>query len=202
MLRLFDIVLALCMLLVAAVPMLVIALLIKSEDGGPVLFRQMRVGQGGRHFRILKFRSMRQDQTGQGSGEVAGSTLEEKRAARAKFRTTGANDDRITRIGRILRKTHMDELPQVLNVLAGDMSLVGVRPDTPAQEVDYTPAYWIKRHTYRPGITGLAQVHAGNHGTMQDRQRWDSEWIDNRSARLYVIILFKTIGRVLKGSSF
>ncbi|HKD98629.1 MAG TPA: sugar transferase [Micromonosporaceae bacterium] len=135
--RLLDIAVSLSALAVAGVPMLALMVLIRLDSRGPALFRQPRVGQGERVFTLLKLRTMRLDQ---GGPEI-----------------TARRDPRVTRIGRLLRKTSLDELPQMVNVLRGDMTLVGPRPETPALAVAYPPACrWV--FAYRPGLTGAAQV--------------------------------------------
>lgn len=196
LMRAIDLVLAVLILAVAALPMLVIAGLIRLDDGGPVLFRQVRVGREGRHFTILKFRTMTHDRN-RATGAVAGPVTP---ADRQKFKTTVLGDPRITRVGRVLRPLHMDELPQILNVMVGDMSLVGVRPDVPVQEADYSPQEWTDRHALRPGITGLAQID-GSVDSMASRTARDLEWVRNRSFGLYLAILFRTYFKVLKRNS-
>lgn len=202
MIRLFDILLSVVVLIVTTLPMLVVGIMIYAHDGGPVLFRQIRVGRDGRTFTMFKFRSMRQDNSASRGGEVQGRSPEERADARARFRTTQPDDPRITPVGRALRKTHFDELPQLYNVLRGDMSLVGVRPDTPAQEADYCAEYWRLRHKLRPGITGLAQVMNAADGGMEGRCYWETVWIEHHSLRLYLEVLLKTVSKVLKMSSF
>lgn len=194
--RVMDLILATVMLLLTGVPMIVIATLIMLDDGHPVLFRQTRVGRGGRTFTILKFRTMTFDRN-RATGSVVGHVTAEDRQ---KFQTTISGDPRITRIGRILRPLHLDELPQVLNVLRGDMSLVGVRPDVPVQQADYTPQEWIDRHILRPGITGLAQIDPSVN-SMATRTARDLEWVRNRSFRLYLLILIRTFSKVIKRNS-
>lgn len=203
MIRFLDIMLSLILLTLFIVPMGVIALLIAKDDGFPVIFKQERVGRDGNLFTIFKFRSMRKapKDVDDYSGAVAGNDLETKIKARAAFQTTQVGDPRITRIGRLIRKTHLDELPQLFNVLRGDMSMVGVRPDTPAQEVDYSEEYWIERHRFTPGITGMAQVMHTS-GGMEARCRWEREWLNNHSTALYIRLMLKTVGKVLKRSSF
>jgi lipopolysaccharide/colanic/teichoic acid biosynthesis glycosyltransferase len=202
MIRFVDLVLALLMLVLAALPMLIIVGVIYAHDGFPVIFRQTRVGRNGRLFTIFKFRSMRLGPPDDCSSALAGASRDEKLLTRAAFQTTQVDDPRITPVGRLIRKTHLDELPQILNVLRGDMSLVGVRPDTPAQEVDYTEEYWCLRHSLRPGITGLAQVMNPIDGGMEGRQYWETVWIEQHSLRVYSAVLLRTVVKVLKRSSF
>jgi len=197
LIRAADILIALVALLVLGVPMLVIALLIWAEDRGPSLFLQRRVGRDRKLFSIMKFRTMRVDPR-TGSGEVDGAGAEAVAAARARFQTTKVNDPRITRIGATLRLMHLDELPQLLNVLAGDMSIVGVRPDTPAQEADYSPSYWVERHALRPGITGPAQLH--NAQTLEQRSELERKWLSGPGFPAYARTLFATVGKVAKRS--
>jgi lipopolysaccharide/colanic/teichoic acid biosynthesis glycosyltransferase len=182
--------------------MLVVAVATIIEDGLPVVFRQTRIGQNGQPFTIYKFRSMRLTDPEHGTGEAIGGSPQDKLQARLKFKTTTINDPRITAVGRVIRKTHLDELPQLFNVLLGEMSLVGVRPDTPAQEVDYDSDYWVKRHIHKPGITGLAQVMNDEKGGMAGRQHWETVWIEQKSLQLYYIVLFRTFLKVLKRNSF
>lgn len=202
MIRFFDILLSTVLLLVTVPVTMVVAIVIYTHDGGPALFRQTRVGRNGRAFTIFKFRSMSLGGPESRSGEVTSQSGQDKAFARAQFRTTRPDDPRITPVGRIIRKTHLDELPQVLNVLRGDMSLVGVRPDTPAQEVDYSADYWRLRHRLRPGITGPAQVMNSAYSGMEGRQYWEMVWVEHHSLRLYFQILLKTALKVLSMSSF
>lgn len=138
--RAMDIVLSLVALCALSPLLLAAALTIAVETGLPVLFRQTRVGLNGREFGMFKFRSM------------------VKNAASIGPYFTTDNDPRITRVGRFIRRTSIDELPQLINVLRGDMSLVGPRPDVPAQRSLYSEADWAQRCSVRPGITGLAQA--------------------------------------------
>ena len=138
--RAMDIVLSLVALCALSPLLLAAALTIAVETGLPVLFRQTRVGLNGREFGMFKFRSM------------------VKNAASIGPYFTTNNDPRITRVGRFIRRTSIDELPQLINVLRGDMSLVGPRPDVPAQRSLYSEADWAQRCSVRPGITGLAQA--------------------------------------------
>ena len=197
--RLFDIVVALIASVVFAPIMLLVATAIKLEDRGPVFFRQNRVGRQLVPFSLFKFRSMSQGQELAGSGVVEGQDLS---LARAQFQTTVRNDSRITRVGHWIRRTHLDELPQLLNVVFGHMSLVGVRPDTPVQESDYSSEYWTERHRYRPGITGTAQVYAVEELGLADRSEKERWWLSDRSVLLYLKVLMATVTKVARGSSY
>ena len=198
LIRLFDVGLALIALVLLTVPMLLISLAIRLYDGGPVLFRQQRVGKDLRPFDLLKFRTMIVQQDGSNTGRLADAS--DKVAARAAFRTTTTNDPRITPVGRFLRPSHLDELPQLLNVLRGHMSLVGVRPDTEIQEVDYTLEHWRARHAYRPGITGPAQLDASIAG-LEDRARVERDWLERRGIGMYAAMLWRTFAKVAKSNS-
>jgi lipopolysaccharide/colanic/teichoic acid biosynthesis glycosyltransferase len=175
--------------------MLTVALLIKLESRGPVLFRQIRVGQGNRQFSIYKFRSMR----------VEALDQDGRRSARR-------DDDRVTRVGRFIRRTSIDELPQIFNVLKGDMSIVGPRPhalgslagDTPFWEV--TSHYWV-RHALKPGITGLAQVRGLRGATdtpehLTDRVRADLEYLSNWSLADDILIVLRTLRVIVHKNAY
>lgn len=164
--RLFDIGASLVALLLLSPLLLGTALAVAIESGFPVLFRQTRVGLGGQTFGMLKFRSM------------------VKNAASIGPYFTSANDPRITRVGRFIRRTSLDELPQLINVLLGDMSLVGPRPDVPAQRSLYTEADWVQRCSVRPGITGLAQ--ALYRSTSTEAQRLEADLRYTREASLWL----------------
>ena len=161
-----DIVLAMAALLALAPLLLGAALAIALETGLPVLFRQTRVGLNGREFGMYKFRSMA------------------KNAAQVGPYFTTDNDPRITRVGRFVRRTSIDELPQLINVLKGEMSLVGPRPDVPAQRSLYTPVDWAQRCSVRPGITGLAQALYRSDST--EVQRLDADLRYTREASLWL----------------
>lgn len=194
--RAVDLALALAIIVIASLPMLLVAAAILLDDRGPVLFRQPRVGRALRPFSILKFRTMTHDPnraTGAALGRVS-------RDERESFQTTIPGDPRITRVGKVLRPLHLDELPQMINVLRGEMSLVGVRPDVPVQEADYSPQEWVDRHVLRPGITGLAQIDI-TVDSMPARTVRDLEWVRNRSLGLYLSILLATFRKILKRNS-
>ncbi|MFK8036328.1 MAG: sugar transferase [Hyphomicrobiales bacterium] len=172
--RMFDILLSAVCLSLFAIPFLLIAVAIRVQDGGPAFFRQDRIGRDGQIFEMFKFRSMVQD------------------AAKHGSYMTAEGDPRVTSIGRFLRRTSLDELPQLLNVFLGDMSLVGPRPDVPQQQELYTASDWKKRHSIQPGITGLAQVRDRSQATFEARLSSDLEYVDRRSLVLDLKILLKT----------
>lgn len=175
----FDILVSVVMLILLAPILVLVALAVRLDTPGPVLYRQTRVGRHCAPFRILKFRSMVSN-----ADQIGGHS-------------THKGDARITRVGAILRKTSLDELPQLLNVLIGDMSLVGPRPDVPAQETLYAPEDWQKRHRVRPGITGLAQATARSVATHEDRTRLDLAYVDQSSFGFDMKLLGQTVKQVL-----
>lgn len=182
--RLFDLVVGTLLLLLSLPLFLVAALAVLLSSRGPVFYRQTRVGRGCREFRILKFRSMVAD------------------ADRIGPHSTAKGDPRITRVGRILRRTSLDELPQLLNVLAGQMSLVGPRPDLPEQMSLYTPEERELRHSVRPGITGPAQVKLRHEGTLEERKALDLDYARRAGVWLDLKILFLTVGHVFSRKSY
>lgn len=176
--RLFDVSVSLCLLLLLSPLLLGTALAVALESGFPVLFRQTRVGRLEREFGMYKFRSMVKD------------------AASIGPYFTSANDPRITRVGRFIRRTSLDELPQLLNVLKGDMSLVGPRPDVPAQKSLYTEADWAQRCSVRPGITGLAQALYRSDSTEAQRLEADLRYTREASLWLDLKICWWTVKRL------
>lgn len=177
--RILDIVVSFIILLIVLPLLLFIMILIRIETPGSPLFLQKRIGKNGKQFTLLKLRSMVSNAAQLGS-----------------FQTT-TNDSRITRIGRFLRMTSLDELPQLWNVLAGDMSLIGPRPETPAQEALYSPSDWQLRHSVRPGITGLAQVSGRSSLSPEDRLRFDLEYAASPGFMMDMQIACKTLQAVL-----
>jgi exopolysaccharide biosynthesis polyprenyl glycosylphosphotransferase len=161
-----------------------VALLIRLSSPGPIFFSQIRVGAGGRNFRVYKFRTMRTD------AEAGG----------AKWATK--NDPRTTRVGLFMRKTRIDEIPQLWNVLRGDMSLVGPRPERPEFVpwlAENLPFYEI-RHVIRPGLTGWAQVRYGYGATLEESRRkleYDLYYVKHASLGLDVLIMFETVKIIL-----
>lgn len=174
-------------LLVLSPVMVLVAVVIKLESRGPVIYRQARVGMNGRHFEILKFRSMRQD-----AEQASGPVWAQER------------DPRITRVGHWLRKLRLDELPQLLNVLRGDMNVVGPRPERPTfvEQFRQSIPYYEMRHSVRPGISGWAQVSRDYGASLDDAREkleYDLFYIKNRSVWLDVFILFQTTKIVFLG---
>jgi exopolysaccharide production protein ExoY len=188
--RLFDILASLTGLILLAPVLLAIALLLSLTSPGPILFRQKRDGFQGREFLIWKFRSMRASQGG-------GSVAEESAAATGGRLLKLADDPRVTPIGRILRVTSLDELPQLFNVLMGDMSLVGPRPLVPFMLEAYPDFRWV-RGSVRPGITGLWQIRDRENNTcVGSMMPHDLEYLERFSLALDAVILFHTIGVVI-----
>jgi exopolysaccharide biosynthesis polyprenyl glycosylphosphotransferase len=187
--RVMDVVGAL-IVLVATAPLLAVLAAIVKLDGGPVFFRGERVGLGGRHFHAYKLRTM----TWRGETEPSQLTRLNERTDGPLFKAT--DDPRVTPIGRFLRATSLDELPQLFNVLAGTMSLVGPRPAIPA-EVAQFDAELQRRHTVRPGMTGLWQVEARRNPSFNAYRRLDLRYVDNWSLSQDVAILLATIPAVL-----
>jgi exopolysaccharide biosynthesis polyprenyl glycosylphosphotransferase len=189
--RMFDIA-ASTLLLVALSPlMLLIALLIKLDSPGPVFFLQERIGEQGRRFKMIKFRSMYQDAERRWH-EVA------KRDEQGNLIHKMEDDPRVTRIGRRLRRTSLDELPQLINVLRGEMSLVGPRPEMPYIAAEYQPWQW-QRFRVPPGITGWWQVNGRSDKPMHMHTEDDLYYIQNYSFWLDLRILFKTLIVVWRG---
>jgi lipopolysaccharide/colanic/teichoic acid biosynthesis glycosyltransferase len=192
--RTFDIAMSLLGLAIVGLPMLVVAAIIKCTDWGPVLFRQVRVGKDGREFRILKFRTMVVD------------------ADKIGAQITVGRDPRITRLGHLLRRTKLDELPQLLNVLGGSMSFVGPRPEVPKYVALYTPEQ-RQALSVRPGITDLASIKYHRESeilaeagadwekayveqVMPDKLRLNLEYIAHRSLWGDIQLIFKTLLRI------
>ena len=176
--RVVDVILSLLATVALAPLMLITIVAIALEDGFPVLYRQTRLGLGGREFGMFKFRSMVKN------ADTVGPY----------FTETG--DPRITRVGRLIRRTSIDELPQLWNVVVGDMSLVGPRPDVPVQRSLYTDADWVQRCSVRPGITGLAQVVLRSQGSNADRLALDLRYTRESSIWFDLKILVLTIKRL------
>jgi sugar transferase EpsL len=177
--RLLDIILAVFFLFLSAPIIVLVAFLVRINIGSPVFFRQVRPGYGGQPFAMVKFRTMLDLRDEQGQ--------------------LLPNEVRLTRFGRLLRSTSLDELPELWNVLRGDMSLVGPRPLL----MEYLPLYTAeqaRRHEVRPGITGWAQINGRNQVPWEERFRMDVWYVDNRSLWLDLRIMFLTLFRVASRS--
>lgn len=185
--RLCDVLGALVLLLLAMPVMLLTTVLIKLDSRGPVLYKQERVGQRGAAFHVVKFRSMRTDAEKDGV---------------PKWATAG--DSRVTRVGRVIRKLRIDELPQLFSVLKGDMSLVGPRPERQyfVDQLTSEIPFYAVRHSVKPGVTGWAQVRYQYGSTLEDttqKLQYDLYYVKNNSLFLDLVILFETIGVVITG---
>ena len=183
--RMLDILIALPVLIIGAIPMAIVALLIRLESPGPAIFRQERIGKDGKVFEFLKFRSMCVGAEHTGSGVYSGK-----------------DDARVTRLGRILRATSIDELPQLINILRGDMSLIGPRPPLTYHPWPYEEYSEEQKRMFevRPGITGWAQINGRKAVEWHHRIELNVWYVDNVSFWLDVKIFFKTIGKVLRNS--
>jgi len=179
--RIFDIAIASIALAILSPVLLIATIAIRLGSSGPVLYRQRRVGLGGEEFEMLKLRTMVE-----GSDPVGVGTVVTR------------DDPRVTRAGRVLRRTSLDEIPNLLNVLRGEMAIVGPRPTIPAQVIDYTPRQH-RRHEVIPGITGWAQVQGRAGIPWEERIELDLWYVEHRSAALDLRILLKTVGLLLSG---
>ncbi len=185
--RFLDIIASLIALIIMSPVMVQVALLIKLDSKGPIFFKQDRVGEGGEVFTLLKFRSMREDAEAK-SGPVWATK----------------DDDRATRVGGIIRKTRLDELPQLINVLKGDMSFVGPRPERPffVEQLKEKIPYYGLRESVKPGVTGWAQIRYPYGASFDDafeKLQYDLYYIKNMSFLLDLIIIFETARVVLLG---
>lgn len=196
--RSLDLTLALTGMVLAAPVLIAIYLWIRLTSPGPGLFQQVRLGAGQREFVMYKFRTMRTDADPEVHQEYV-----RRLAAGEVEKVDGLfklhQDPRITKPGSFLRKTSLDELPQLLNVLRGQMSLVGPRPVLPF-EADLFPDWAGDRFQVKPGLTGLWQVNGRNQLTMEEGLRWDLEYVTTRSVGLDLQIIFKTIPALLGGA--
>ena len=172
--RTFDIIVSILILIILSPLLLGISILIKLDSKGPMIFKQKRIGKNGKEFIIYKFRTMVKNAEKKGT----------------KYRVT-RNDERITKVGDFLRKTSLDELPQLFNVLLGDMSLVGPRPtlDFIVNEYD---EYQKKRLEVKPGMTGLAQINGRQSLSWEEKIEYDIKYVENQSIWLDIKIIFKT----------
>ena len=182
--RSFDIISSIIALIILFPIILITGIIVKIEDKGPIFYKQERLGKNEKRFYIYKIRSMRIDAEKNGKAQWA-----EK------------NDPRITKVGRFIRKTRIDELPQLINILKGDMTIVGPRPERPelTYEFEKQTEGFINRLKVKPGLTGLAQVNGGYDITPKEKLGWDMEYIRNRSIILDLKIILKTIKVIITG---
>ena len=185
--RAFELMTAFLGFVVLAPLMAVIGVLIKLESPGPILFRQSRVGKDEKAFEIIKFRSMRVPAAGEAT------VAEFENIDTFKFRAVGQK----TSIGRALRSCSLDELPNLLNVIRGDLHLVGPRPDEPELVSQYR-AEWRRRHQIKPGITGLAQINGRTDLTYQEMMDYDLDYVSNHSFTRDIVIMLKTVSVVFQ----
>jgi lipopolysaccharide/colanic/teichoic acid biosynthesis glycosyltransferase len=198
--RLLDLVGSLLLLAIFAIPMLLIASLVRLTSRGPAIFRQIRLGQDEKQFTLYKFRTMRRDSPEDIHREFVLRQFGSSEGARSQdglFKMS--NDPRITPVGRFLRRTSLDELPQLLNVVQGKMSLVGPRPSLPWEAELFPPDSRI-RFRVPPGITGLWQTSGRSRLTMLQALRLDAEYVRKWTMRLDLLILLRTIPAVLRCS--
>ncbi|MGJ0288447.1 sugar transferase [Aliarcobacter cryaerophilus] len=180
--RIIDLIVSLILLIILIIPFILIAILIKLDSKGNIFYRQIRIGQNCKEFKIFKFRTMVSN-----ADKIGGYS-------------TSKDDVRITKIGQFFRKTSLDELPQVINIILGDMSLIGPRPDVPAQKINYTEDEWLKRHKVKPGISGLAQCRNRHHITNSGRKKYDLFYNRKINFMLDLRIVFWTLKVLKKGS--
>lgn len=173
--RMFDVIFALILLIIFAVPMLIISITIKLEDGGPIIYKSRRMGKGLKEFNTYKFRSMK--------------------TKRKELHSDLSHEQMVTKIGKIIRKTSLDELPQLFNILKGEMSFIGPRP--------WIPEYYVwfdenqkRRCDVLPGISGLAQVKGRNGISIFRKIDYDLEYVDNMSFKQDIKLVFETIQAV------
>ena len=181
--RVLDIILSVIGLVISIPFVIIFGFLIKKEDGGPIFYKQDRLGKDGKVIFIYKLRSMRIN------AETNGAIWAEK------------NDPRITKVGRFIRKTRIDEIPQFLNILKGEMSIIGPRPERPTLTMEFNEKIpgFINRLVVKPGLTGYAQVNGGYEISPEDKIKEDLYYIKNRSVFLDFSILLKTIKVVITG---
>lgn len=175
--RVLDIIISLFVLIIFAIPMVIIAMAIKLESKGPVFFKQKRTGLNGKEFNLYKFRSMTQD------NDVL------------NFKT----ENKLTRVGKFIRKTSLDEISQVFNIIKGDMSWIGPRPWIPSYYENFTE-YQKRRVEVLPGLTGLAQASGRNNLSIFEKIDYDIKYVDNISLKMDIKIIFLTVKCVLSKS--
>ncbi len=188
--RLIDVAGSLVAIVLTIPVMAAVAVALLISDGRPILFRQARVGRGGRTFTILKFRTMVK-----GAERMLGELQSQNERQGPLFKLT--HDPRVTRLGRFLRNSSIDELPQLLNVLRGDMSLVGPRPALPTETAQFGTELRVTRQRVRPGITGLWQIKARDSASFEEYERLDCEYVEALTVRRDLAILALTLPAVI-----
>lgn len=180
--RIIDVVGALCGIIVFSPIFIITSILIKLESNGSVIFKQIRVGKDSKPFYIYKFRSMKTDAPNMATNDLKNPEVY------------------ITRVGKFIRKTSIDELPQLFNILKGDMSIVGPRPVIEKEQ----DLLQLRRESYidkiKPGVTGWAQINGRDNLDVEEKVKYDKEYLWNRSIKFDIYIIFKTVIKVLKGS--
>ena len=187
--RCIDVVIAGVVLMAFAPLLVAVALAVRRDSPGPIIFRQTRVGRYGRPFVVYKFRTMAWDPT---------TTLRLFLGPDGLWRHKIADDPRVTRLGRFLRRTSIDELPQLINVLRGEMSLVGPRPELPEIVANYE-SWQHRRHAVRPGLTGWWQIQGRSDQPMHEHTELDLQYVENLSPRLDAVILARSVRIVSRG---
>lgn len=202
--RMFDLTVCIFLLPIILIPMAIISILIVLDSSGSPIFVQERVGYGGRRFRMYKFRTMRNNINVAKhrafmqlyvAGQVAVETDPDHRVA--KFKPIHQND--LTKLGRLLRKTSLDELPQIFNVINGEMSLIGPRPNVPWEVEAYKPWHYDRLDAV-PGITGLAQVMGRSDISFDNIARYDIQYVKNQAIHFDFWIMWRTVSAILKGA--
>jgi lipopolysaccharide/colanic/teichoic acid biosynthesis glycosyltransferase len=203
--RIVDLIVSGLMLIVLAPLLATLALAIRADSSGSPIFRQRRCGRGLDEFTVFKFRTMRCDTAVDAHRSYVLDVINSNGNGNGSPRTSRdsglqklENDDRVTRVGAFLRRFSLDELPQLWNVLRGEMTLVGPRPPIP-YEVDFYPPRWLGRLSVKPGLTGLWQVSGRNELDYAEMVELDLEYVERRSLRLNAMILLRTIKVVLTG---
>jgi lipopolysaccharide/colanic/teichoic acid biosynthesis glycosyltransferase len=195
--RTLDLAGATVMILFFSPLLIALAIAIRLDSKGPAFFRQLRVGHGQREFTVFKFRSMRSDADPRGHRDYVTALIQGRNAnGGRKDLYKLAVDERITPVGRWIRRWSLDELPQLFNVIAGDMSLVGPRPAIPYEVTEY-PTWYLARFAVKPGLTGLWQVSGRNERTYEEMVRLDIEYAERRTLLLDLSILARTPFTVL-----
>lgn len=199
MCRAVDLIVASVLLVLVAPVLIAIAIAIRLDSRGPVLFRQRRVGRSLETFEVNKFRTMTHGASHDVHREFVLGLIagEQPQHSEGQPRFKLSADNRVTLVGRFLRRSSLDELPQLWNVVRGEMSLVGPRPPIP-YEVEHYPAHWFGRFAVKPGITGLWQVSGRSELTLEEMIALDIEYVERRSPLLNLWILLRTIPAVLK----